>query len=216
MEILGLILFPIVWVMKHFLLLFLWLTGSMGLSIILVGFTFSLMLILPRSWGEKMEQQLARKLQEIEHELQPFKRDLKGEALFLETERIYEAHNYHPIHNIAMGASILVMLPVLLSAIILFSGEGLLSGESFLVLSDLSQPDGLLGPFNLLPILMLAVTVIDAQLRFAANKKNRNRFLVISAILLILVYNLAAGLVLYWTASNFMSLLVSRLNTANP
>ena len=112
-----------------------------------------------------------------------------------------------------MGASFLVMLPVLLSAIVLFTGEGILSGESFLFIDDLSQTDSLLGPVNLVPLLMFAVTLVDAKLRFKGDKKSRYRFYLISIILLVIVYNLAAGLVLYWTGSNIMSLVLSRLRS---
>ncbi len=34
---------------------------------------------------------------------------------------------------------------------------------------------------------------------------------VISVVLLVIVYNLASGLVLYWTGSNVMSLILSRV-----
>jgi len=162
-------------------------------------------------WGSRVEKRISGKIHQIDAEVRPFKKELKGEALFLETERIYKKYSYHPIYSIGLGASILVMLPVLLSAIVLFSGDGILSGERFWVISDLSKPDGLLGPVNLLPLLMFAVTSVDAKLRFKDDKRSRYRFYGISLVLLIIVYDLPAGLVLYWIASNIASLLLNRL-----
>lgn len=210
MEIIELLLSPIVWTMTQVLKFYQQLVSSTGFSIVLMSFTFSLLLIPLQRWGNRIEKKLSGKIQQIDAEIKPLKLELKGEALFLETEKIYSKHNYHPIHSIGMGASFLVMLPVLLSAIILFTGNGILSGQSYLIISDLSKPDGLLGPVNLLPVLMFAVTVVDAKLRFKGDKKSQYRFYFISIILLVIVYNLAAGLVLYWTSSNIMSLILSR------
>ena len=44
-----------------------------------------------------------------------------------------------------MGASFLAMLPVLLSAILLFNGSEIIDGKSFLIINDLSEPDGFYG-----------------------------------------------------------------------
>jgi YidC/Oxa1 family membrane protein insertase len=94
---------------------------------------------------------------------------------------------------------------------LLFSGDGVLSGESFLFIQDLSKPDHLLGPVNILPLLMSAVTFADAKLRFKDDKPSQYRFFLIAIVLLVIVYNLAAGLVLYWTGANVMSLVISRI-----
>ncbi len=107
-----------------------------------------------------------------------------------------------------MGASFFVMLPVLISAILLFSGEGILVGESFLFIDDLSKPDGLLGPINVLPFMMSGVTVLDARIRFKNDRKTQYRFFVIAAVMLALVYNITPGLLLYWTGSNIISLIL--------
>ena len=141
-----------------------------------------------------------------------FQADLKGEELFFATEKTYKQHGYHPIQSIGMGASFFIMLPVLISAILLFSGDGILSGKSFLFVNDLSKPDHLFGSVNMLPLVMSGVTVIDARLRFRDDKRAQYRFYFIAAVLLLLVYNLPSGLVLYWTGSNVMSLVMWALS----
>jgi membrane protein insertase Oxa1/YidC/SpoIIIJ len=109
-----------------------------------------------------------------------------------------------------VGASFFVMLPVLVSAILLFTGGEILTDKNFLFIDDLSKPDALWGLINVLPLLMFAITLIDAKLRFKNDRKSQHRFFFISVVLLVIVYNLAAGLVLYWIGSNIMSLMTSR------
>ena len=160
--------------------------------------------------GHRLESHVGEKMKIVNDEVQHLKQDLKGEKLFLATEAVYEKHGYHPIHSVAMSASFLVVLPVLLAAIFLFTADGVLNAQSFLFIKDLSKPDGILGPINLLPLLMFAITFIDAKLRFSNDAQSRRRFMFISIVLLLLVYSLPAGLVLYWTGNNIMAFVLAR------
>ena len=215
MQALEIILNPIIWLMELILRFYESITSSIGIAILLLSVTFSLFLLPLQKSGRRIEQRVSNKMKAANIEVQALKGDLKGEKLFLATERIYKNHGYHPIQSIALGLSFFVMLPVLLSAILLLTGDAILAGKSFLVISDLSKSDKLLGIINLLPILMLAITLIDAKLRFQDDKKSQHRFFFIALVLLILVYNLPAGLVLYWTESNMVSLILSRKQAKN-
>ncbi|MFT5505021.1 MAG: membrane protein insertase Oxa1/YidC/SpoIIIJ [Gammaproteobacteria bacterium] len=186
--------------------------SSTGFSILLLSFSFALLLAPLQHMALRIEERVGSKINTVEAEVEPLKVEFKGEALFLATEKVYKKHDYHPIQSIAMGASFFVMLPVLVSAILLLTGDQL-AGVKFMLIKDLSMPDGLLGPVNLLPLLMSAITVVDARLRFKDDPKSQYRFFFISFVLLILVYNLAAGLVLYWTGSNILSLVVNRIKS---
>lgn len=210
-HVLEISLSPITWLMQVLLNFYVSLVSSTGVSIILVSFTFALLLLPIRKWTYRKEERINRKIKIVNSEVQALKGKLKGEELFLATEKIYKNHHYHPIHSVGMSASFLVMLPVLISAILLFSGNGILTGKSFLYIGDLSKPDGLLGSVNLLPLLMSAIALIDAQLLFKDDKQSRYRFFFITLVLLLLVYNSSSGLVLYWTGSNLMSLVLSQL-----
>ena len=211
MSVIETVLSPITWLMEFILGIYLGVCSSMGLSILFLSFTFALLLLPLWKMGQRLEDRIGRKMRVVDTEVQPLKGKLAGEELFLATEKIYEKHSYHPIHSVAMGASFLVMLPVLVSAILVFSADGILVGHGFLAIKDLSQPDGLLGGLNLLPIIMFAITFIDAKLRFSDDPSSRRRFMVISVVLLVLVYSLPAGLVLYWTGSNIMSFVLARV-----
>ena len=190
---------------------YVYLFSSTGVSILLLSFTFALLLLPLQRIAQRTEQRISAKMKIVDTEVQKLKGELKGEKLFLATEQIYERNNYHPIQSVGLGASFFVMLPVLVSAILLFTGNETMTDKSFLFISDLSMPDGLLGPVNVLPLLMSAITIIDAKLRFKDDRKSQYRFFFIASVLLIIVYNLASGLVLYWTGSNIVSLFMSRV-----
>lgn len=210
-EILELILSPIIWLMLSMLELYISIIGSTGISILLLSFTFSLLALPIRRKAERFEQRLGAKINAIEEEVGKLKSDMKGEKLFLATEEVYKQHSYHPIQSIGRGASFFVMLPILISAIFLLSADGAMDGESFLIIQDLSKPDQLFYSFHILPLIMAAITVVDARIRFKDDKKAQYRFYGIAAVLLVLVYSLPSGLVLYWTGSNIFALLLVRL-----
>lgn len=212
MYILEIILTPIIWPMEHMLELYASIVPSMGASILLLAATFSILLLPVGKIAQRNEKRISERMKIVSEEVGQLNDSLKGEKRFLETEKIYEKHNYHPIQSVGLGLSFLVMLPVLVSAIIIFTGDGILSGKSFLFIEDLSAPDGLLAPVNILPLLMSAVTLIDARLRFKDDRQSQIRFAILALVLLVLVHNLASGLVLYWTGSNIMSLILSRIN----
>lgn len=189
--------------------------SSTGVSILLLSFTFSLILLPLQRRAERTEQRIGEKIKTVDAKVKNLKGTLKGEELFLATENIYKKHGYHPIQSVGMGASFFVSIPVLISAIVLFTDNVTLIRQSFLIITDLSQPDRILGMINILPILIFSITMVDAKLRFKNDKKSQHRFFLISTLLLILVYNLPSGLILYWIGSNIMSLTISRLRPNN-
>lgn len=212
-ELFELVLSPIVWLMLTILELYISIIGSTGISILLLSFTFSLLALPIRRKAERLEKRIDAKIDAVNKEVRILKKDLKGDKLFFATEEVYKNHSYHPIQSVGRGASFLVMLPILISAIILLSTEGLLEGESFLVIRDLSKPDQLLHSVHLLPLIMAAITIVDARLRFKDDKSAQYRFYAVAALLLVLVYSLPSGLVLYWTGSNIVSLVLFKLNS---
>lgn len=213
MSILEAILSPIIWLMELILNFYINLTSSIGISILLLSFSFALLLLPIQKLANRVEKRISTKVNSIDKEVNLLRGELKGEELFLATEKIYKKYDYHPINNIGMGASFLAMLPVLISAILLFTGSEMLTGKSFLIIEDLSKPDAFYGMINILPIIMTGITIIDAKLRFRDDRKSQNRFYIIALVLLVIVYGLPSGLVLYWLGSNVMSLALNRIQS---
>lgn len=212
-DLLELVLSPIVWLMASILEFYISIIGSAGTSILLLSFTFSLLALPFRRKAERFERSIDAKINAVDEEVRKLKKDMKGEKLFFATEEVYKKHSFHPIQSIGRGASFFVLLPILISAIFLLSADGVLEGESFLVIHDLSKPDQLFLSFHILPLIMAAITIVDARLRFKDDKKAQYRFYGIAALLLVLVYNLPSGLILYWTGSNILSLSLVKLNS---
>ncbi|MEJ2621827.1 MAG: YidC/Oxa1 family membrane protein insertase [Candidatus Thiodiazotropha sp.] len=211
MSVLELVLSPVVWLMELVLEFYVNLFSSTGVSILLLSITFTLLLIPFQRKAQRLEKRVSEKIKAVDEEVKSLQGGLKGEKLFLATEKIYENNGYHPIQSIGVGASFFVMLPVLISAILIFTSGEILAGKSFLFIDDLSKSDGLFGQINVLPLLMSAITLIDAKLRFKDDRRSQYSFFFIALVMLIIVYNLASGLVLYWIGSNIMSFIASRL-----
>lgn len=200
-----LILSPVVWVMEGILSVYVAITSSVGFSIVLLSFTMMLLAKPLRKRAQALEVRITDKSKLVGDQVRALSKDLKGEKRFLETEKIYKAHGYHPIQSIGQGASFFVLLPILLSAIVLFSGSVIVAGEGFLIIDDLSEPDKLWRGINLLPILMTGITIADARFRFRSDRTTQYKFCAIAFLLFFLVYNMPSALVIYWTASNLFA-----------
>lgn len=205
-EILETVLAPIIYVIGLGFSALFSVAGSAGLSIISLSVGVGFLSYPLGVWANKVERRFRERKQTVDVEVAAAVEGLKGEARFRATERVYEAHGYHPISTIILGLPFFVMLPFLLSALLLFSDHPALVGQPFLFIPDLSRPDGLFLGLNLLPFIMTGITLLDARVRFSGDRNAITQFVIIAVVLFVLVYNFAAGIVLYWTTSNLMSL----------
>lgn len=204
---LEILLFPIIWIMERVLELYLQLSSSAGLSVVLLSITAMIVCVPLQRRARAMEARISARMQQVGKEVRALDAGLTGEARFHATETVYKAHGYHPIQSIGQGATIFALLPVLLSAVFVFSESPLMAGKSFLFVPDLSEPDGALGGINLLPFIMTGITFVDAAMRFRNDKGARLKFYIVAVALFALVYSMPASLVLYWSVSNVFSCL---------
>jgi membrane protein insertase Oxa1/YidC/SpoIIIJ len=58
-------------------------------------------------------------------------------------------------------------------------------------------------------LIMTIITITDARIRFIEDPSAFYRFIIIAVVLFILVYNIASSIVLYWTTSNLIALILS-------
>ena len=211
-ELLEFLFTPLVWIMEIVLLVYISTLTSVGLSILLLGLTFSASMLPVRRFFETKEQKLRASLEAVNDDIQKIHKSIRGEQRFQKIEKIYKAHNYHPIHNIGLIGSLLSMVPALISAIFLFSGESVLIGTAFGKIDDLSLPDNLFNGMNVLPAILLCINAIDSHISFGADKSMKIKFFFVSVFICVLIYPLAAGLLLYWIAGNVFSLFLSFLS----
>ena len=130
----------------------------------------------------------------------------------------------------------LIQIPVFFGFYSMIRSAIELRGASFLWAADLSKPDTLfvipgLGvvpffgipgvglPFNLLPLIMGASMLWQSHLTppspgMDPTQAKLMRYLPL--IFMVSFYNLSAGLTLYWTVNNLLSIAQTKLTRANP
>lgn len=203
---------PFVFLIEKGFSLYLSVTGSPGLSILLTSATFSIAVLPLQRRFKRFEDRIGDRHEKVRGEVSALDRELRGELRFNEIEKIYSRHNYHPIHSIVLGLSFLVSIPFLIASVLLFNESNIVAGAGFLFIDDLSLPDGTLRldyiTVNVLPFILFVFTFFDAWLRYRESLSTRHRFMIISIILTVLVYAMPAGLLLYWIGANAMSFII--------
>ncbi|MBE8158112.1 MAG: YidC/Oxa1 family membrane protein insertase [Betaproteobacteria bacterium] len=206
----GVLLWPLIAPMKALFLFYAAAANSFGWAVVLLGATMAV-LSEPLRWlGRKTESRLAEKISVIKKQTAALDKNLTGEKRFWLMEKIYKKNRFHPIHNMLAGASFIFQLPFLIAAFLMLAG-GVFPAESvFGFIKDLSLPDGALGEgFNILPALVLALSLAEAQFFYAKNPDAKRKFMLIPAVIFLLIYNLPSGLVLYWAALSATAAIIS-------
>ena len=175
----------------------------------------------------KIADRLQDQVHKIDGRLAPtlaaIKKEYKGEQ---QSERIiamYKEANVHPLYSLKSLAGVFLVIPVFIGAFDMLAENIHLSGESFLWIADLSQSDAFLqlpfslpffgGYLNLLPFIMTGFSFIASKLHGhpamdAAQQRKHSRNLVLMSLgFLVLFYTFPAGMVLYWTTNNLISVI---------
>ena len=120
----------------------------------------------------------------------------------------------------------LIQLPIFFGFYRMIQSAIELRGESFLWVADLSQPDTLFRilpatfdlPFNLLPLLMGVTMLWQARLTPMSpgmDPAQQKMMKYMPLMFLFILYNFSAGLTLYWTVQNLLSILQMKLTRTN-
>jgi YidC/Oxa1 family membrane protein insertase len=100
-----------------------------------------------------------------------------------------------------------------------------LRGASWFWVSDLSRPDtlflipGINFPFNLLPIIMGVTMLWQARLTPPSpgmDPMQAKMMRYLPLMFMVFLYNFSAGLTLYWTVQNLLSILQTKLTRTKP
>ncbi|WP_297096138.1 membrane protein insertase YidC [uncultured Draconibacterium sp.] len=195
-------------------------TGNYGLSIVLLSFAISLLLLPIFIYIEK-----AKKRDEVvKKRMQPLVKEIKqvytGQERYYYLKTLNRQFGYSQFKALVPILSLLVQIPFFIAAYKYLDTLEAIRGVSFGPLSDLSKPDHLLGVVNILPILMTGVNLLTAWFYTRnGNKSERKQMIVVAGIFLVLLFNLPSGLVLYWTMNNvfaFLRLFITNREVFNP
>ena len=127
----------------------------------------------------------------------------------------YKDYYFHPIQNIYTVISFYIIFPILISAYLFFLNNITIFDVEVLNVINLSQPDKLLGTFNLLPILIFLTNYIDSSFRYNEIKSGQNTYLAVSFFVCILIYNMPSCMTLYWFTSSVFSFFINFMLNKN-
>ncbi len=183
-------------------------TGNYGVAIILITLAIRLLI-----WPLHNKAQNTMKRMSL---LTPMMTEMKEkykdnpQRLNQEMMKLYRDYGVNPFGGCL---PILLQMPIFLGFFGMLRSAVELRHEQFLWVKDLSMPDtlfhipGLGIPFNLLPLLMGVTMIFQMRMTPKTGDKAQQRiFMFMPLIFLVICYNYASALALYWTAQNIISI----------
>jgi len=136
------------------------------------------------------------------------------------TSKQWELYRKHKVSPMSGCLPMLIQTPVFIGFFTMLRSAIELRGASFLWARDLSKPDtlfmipGINFPFNLLPLLMGGAMLWQSHLTPPSPGMDPTQAKImryLPLIFLIFLYNYSAGLALYWTVNNLLTILQTKL-----
>ncbi|MDR0882639.1 MAG: YidC/Oxa1 family membrane protein insertase [Candidatus Adiutrix sp.] len=194
-------------------------TGSYGWSLIALSLLSTAIYTPLKSLAFK-SQEREKKIQAIlAPQLLAIKAESRGAERHARLSGLYRRYGYHPIYGLRSSFGVLLQVPFLIAAYEMLKSYEPIVGLPWGIIADLSQPDGLMGGLNLLPLLMTLVNIGALYATAGFSRKERRQGLAVAALFLALLYSAPAALLIYWTSSNVLNLLLSlggRLGLSRP
>ncbi len=177
-----------------------------GLSFVVTLCTLPLYMVA-ETWQDKERETSAMLRPGIER----IKKFFKGDEQYMILNTFYRQNHYSPIMALRSSFSLLIQIPFFLAAYHFLSDLGTLKGVSFLFVKDFGSPDATfhIGSFavNVLPIAMTIINCVSGAIYSKGHAvKEKIQIYAFAAIFLVVLYNSPAGLVVYWTMNNILSL----------
>jgi YidC/Oxa1 family membrane protein insertase len=191
----------------HSLNFFYGLIPNYGVAIILV--TIALKIIFWPIQAKSIQSMKA--MQKFQPLMNKLREKYKDDPQKLNTEmmKLYKEHKINPFSGCL---PMLVQLPVLIAFYRVLLNAIALRGASFLWIHDLSQPDtiAVIGglPINPLPLAMTAGTFMQQKMTPTGGDPQQQKMMMFMPVMMLFFfYKLAAGLTLYYTLQQLLSVL---------
>lgn len=186
-------------------------THAWGWAIVVMSLVVNIA-ILPiyikaESWQE--QERAIRKGFEAKESM--IKKAFKGQERFAMITTMHRQAGYSPLLSMRSSIGFFLQIPFFFAAYHFLSHFEPLQGISFMGLADLSKPDAMIvlggWSINIMPILMTVINLASALI-YTHNLSRRDKIQLygMAALFLVLLYDAASGLVLYWTCNNIFSL----------
>ena len=199
----NIFIFPIETILYWILSLYLQIFDSAGWSIIALSISVTIIMLPLFKIADFIQSKEQKQQKQMERELKTLADVPNIMERYFYTKEIYLQHKYKPIYALRGLMGLLVQLPFFIAAFSLLSNFTDFNDISFGVIKNLAMPDRLLKGMNILPFLMAIFSVIATylHLRYVQSKQQILLYLM-SLLFLILLYNQAAALTLYWLMNN--------------
>lgn len=200
------------------------LTGSWGISIILLTVALRIMLYPLNAWSTKSMLKMQQLQPEVQAIQEKYKKDPKKAQL--EVTNLYMSRGVNPVSGCF---PMLIQLPFLIGMFDLLKSTFELRGATFIPgwINNLAAPDVLFSwetpiffignEFHLLPILLGAVMFIqqrvmsntpkDPSLMTDQQRQQRTMGTVMTAVFAVMFYHFPSGLNIYWLSSMLLGIL---------
>jgi len=182
-----------------------------GISVIGVSFAVTFLSLPLYIIAEKWQEAERQTIKKLKPKTDKIRQVFKGDEQYMILSTYYRQNGYHPIYSMRNSLNTLIQIPFFIAAYHFLSNFSALHGASFLFFADLGKPDALFNidgfSVNVLPVLMTVINCISGAIYTnRLGLRDRLQVYILALIFLILLYNSPAGLVLYWTMNNLLSL----------
>ncbi len=199
---------PIEWLLYNILIFLFDITNSYGVSTILMSIIVSAA-VTPFA---RKSLKFINKSKHIKKSIEPYVKkikalDLKRSQKMDMIDAVYKEFGYNPLSEFLGLIPLLLRMPFLLGMYkVVVHNKEIFAGQSFLIISDLSRPDGILWGVNLLPILMTLFNAAAAYMMPNNTKTEFAQLIFLALVFLVLLYKSSSVLLLYWTCNNLLML----------
>lgn len=206
----NMIISPLVTILEFFYMLFYKICNK-GVAVIGLSFVVTLLTLPLYMVAEKWQEEERNTQKKLKSGIERIKQTFTGDEQYMMLSTFYRQNHYHPIFALRSSFSLLIQIPFFMAAYNFLSTLEPLKGYSFLFIRNFGAPDAMFTikdfSINVLPI---AMTLINCVAGFIYSKghplSEKVQIYACAAVFLILLYNSPAGLVLYWTMNNVLSL----------
>lgn len=166
----------------------------------------------------------AKRMQALQPQIKAVQEKYKDDPVKAQ-RKMMEFWKEHKINPMSGCLPTLIQMPVFFGFFFMIGSAIELRGASFLWVKDLSRPDtiflipSLNFPFNLLPLIMGATMLYQAHLTPPSpgmDPAQAKLMRYMPLIFLVFLYNYSAGLTLYWTVQNILSIVQTKLIKTTP
>ena len=182
------------------------LTGSYGLSIMLLSLSVTIIMFplfyIAEVWKRK-EQAVEKRMKK---RLSYIKKYYTGQKRYCMIKATHRLEGYTAASSFRTSFGLLIQIPFFFAAYHLLSHYEPYRGVGWLFIRDFAVPDGLLWGLNLLPIAMTVINIVSSSIYMRGSRaRDIIELYVMAGVFLVLLYASPAALVLYWTMNNVFS-----------